>query len=294
MSMEQSETDRRPIAVTGATGQLGRLVVAALLDRGVAPGDIVAAVRTPARAADLAEQGIQVRHADYALPETLVPALEGANRVLLISGTEGDRELLHGNVVEAAKQTQPELLAYTSILNADTTTALLAAAHQATERHIKASGLPYALLRNGWYVENYTGQIETTLAHGLAGASGQGRFNPAGRADYAEAAAAVLTDHADATNIAYELGGDESLTMDDVAALLSEATGKTVTYTDMSDEQYAAVLVEAGLPEPFARVIADSSAAIARGELATDSGDLRRLLGRPSTPVKRVIEQAVA
>jgi NAD(P)H dehydrogenase (quinone) len=282
------------IAVTGATGQLGRLVIAALLNRGVAPQDIVAAVRTPAKAADLADQGIQVRHADYALPETLVRALEGADRVLLISGTEGDRELLHGNVVEAAKQTQPELLAYTSILNADTTTALLAAAHQATERHIKASGLPYALLRNGWYVENYTGQIETTLAHGLAGASGQGRFTPAGRADYAEAAAAVLTDHADATNVAYELGGDESLTMDDVAALLSDASGQDIAYTDMPVEEYDAVLVQAGLPDPFARVIADSTAAIARGELATDSGDLQRLLGRPSTPAKLVIEQALA
>jgi NAD(P)H dehydrogenase (quinone) len=282
------------IAVTGATGQLGRLVVAALLDRGVPAQNVIAAVRTPEKAADLAAQGVQVRHADYAHPDTLAPALKGADRVLLVSGTPGDRVAQHANVIDAAKQAGVQLIAYTGILNADTTTMLLAADHQATEQLIKDSGLPYAFLRNGWYTENYLMELEATLAHGFAGASGQGRFTPAARADFAEAAAAVLTDHAHATNVAYELGGDEALTMDDAAALLGDVTGQTVAYTDMPVEQYAAVLVQAGVPEPVAQVLADASAAIGRGELFTDSGDLQRLLGRPSTPIKTTLEQALA
>jgi NAD(P)H dehydrogenase (quinone) len=282
------------IAVTGATGQLGRLVVAALLERGVAAQEIVAAVRSPERAADLAAQGVQVRHADYAQPETLGPALRGVDRVLLISGTPGDRVREHANVVEAAKQARVGLLAYTGILNADRTTMLLAADHQATEQLIKDSGLPYAFLRNGWYTENYLMELDATLAHGFAGASGQGQFTPAARADFAEAAAAVLTDHAQAINVAYELGGDEALTMDEVAALLGEATGRSIAYTDMPVEQYAAVLAQAGLPEPVAQVLADASAAVGRGELVTDSGDLQQLLGRPSTPVRLVFERALS
>jgi NAD(P)H dehydrogenase (quinone) len=282
------------IAVTGATGQLGRLVVAALLDRGVPAQRIIAAVRTPEQAAELAAQGVQVRHADYAQPETLAPALQGAERVLLISGTPGDRVAHHADVIDAAKRAGVQLIAYTGVLNADTTTMLLAADHQATEQLIKDSGLPYAFLRNGWYTENYLMELEATLAHGFTGASGQGRFTPAARADYAEAAAAVLTDHARETNVAYELGGDETLTMDEMAALLSDATGQRIAYSDMPVEQYAAVLAGAGLPEPVAQVLADASAAIARGELFTDSGDLQRLLGRPSTPVNRTFEQALA
>ncbi|HWT22071.1 MAG TPA: SDR family oxidoreductase [Solirubrobacteraceae bacterium] len=281
------------IAVTGATGQLGRLVVAALLDRGIPAQNIIAAVRTPENAADLATRGVQVRHADYAQPETLAPALERADRVLLISGTPGDRVTQHANVIDAAKQAGVRLIAYTGILNADTTTMLLAADHQATEQRIKDSGLPYAFLRNGWYTENYLMDLEATLSGGFAGASGQERFTPAARADFAEAAAAVLTDHAHATNVAYELGGDEALTMDETAALLGDATGQRIAYTDMPIEQYAAVLVRAGLPEPVAQVLADASAAIARGELFTDSGDLQRLLDRPSTPIKTTFEQAL-
>jgi NAD(P)H dehydrogenase (quinone) len=151
----------------------------------------------------------------------------------------------------------------------------LAADHQATEQLIKDSGLSYALLRNCWYTENYLMELEATLANGFAGAAGQERFTPAARADYAEAAAAALTDHGHETNVAYELGGDEALTMDQTAALLSDATGQSIAYSDMPVEQYAAVLAQAGLPEPVAPVLADASAAIARGELETDSGDLQ-------------------
>ncbi len=281
------------IAVTGATGRLGRLVVAALLDRGVPAQSIIAAVRTPERAADFAEHGVQVRHADYAQPETLARALRGVDRLLLISGTPGNRVAEHGNVIDAAEQAGVQLIAYTGILNADTTTMLLAADHQATERLIEDSGLPYAFLRNGWYTENSLMELEATLSGGFAGASGQGRFTPAARADFAEAAAAVLTDHAHATNVVYELGGDEALTMDEAAALLGEAAGRSVAYTDMPVEQYAAVLVQDGLPEPVAQVLADASAAIGRGELFTDSGDLQRLLDRPATPVRTTFDNAL-
>ncbi|HEX2126158.1 MAG TPA: SDR family oxidoreductase [Thermoleophilaceae bacterium] len=282
------------IAVTGATGQLGRLIVAALLDRGVPAQNVIAAVRTPEKAADLAARGVQVRHADYARPETLASALQGAERVLLISGTPGDRVRHHANVVDAAKQAGVKLIAYTGVLNADTTTMLLAADHQATEQLIKDSRLPYAFLRNGWYTENYLMELEATLTHGFAGASGQGRFTPAARVDFAEAAAAVLTGHGHETNVAYELGGDAALTMDEMAALLGDATGKSIAYTDMPVEEYAAVLTRAGLPELVAEVLADASAAVGRGELFTDSGDLQRLLGRAATPVKTTFEQALA
>ena len=282
------------IAVTGATGQLGRLVVAALLDRGVPAQSIVAAVRSPEKAADLAERGVQVRHADYAQPETLARALRGVDRLLLVSGTPGDRVAEHANVIDAAKQAGVQLIAYTGILNAGTTTMLLAADHKATEQLIEDSGLPYAFLRNGWYTENYLMELEATLEHGFAGASGDGRFTPAARADFAEAAAAVLTDHAHAANVAYELGGDEVVTMAGMASLLGEAAGRPVAYTDLPVEQYAGVLTEAGLPEPVAQVLVDASAAIGRGELLTDSGDLQRLIGRPSTPVKETFEEAFA
>ena len=281
------------IAVTGATGQLGRLVVAALLARGVPAQDVIAAVRTPEKAADLAALGVQVRHADYAQPETLAPALQGADRVLLISGTPGDRVAQHAAVVDAAAQAGVELLAYTSILNAGTTTMLLAADHQATEQLIAESGLPHAFLRNGWYTENSLMELEAALEHGIFGAAGQGHFSPAARADYADAAAAVLTDRAPSTGAAYELGGDEPLTMHEVATRLGDATGRPIAYHDLPVEQYAGVLAQAGLPEPVAQVLADASAAIARGELTTGSGDLRRLIGRPSTPVKTTFEEAL-
>jgi NAD(P)H dehydrogenase (quinone) len=282
------------IAVTAATGHLGRLVVDALLQRGVAPGDIVAAVRTPAKAEDLAARGVQVREADYTRPETLGPALQGVDRLLLISASDlGQREPQHANVIAAAKDAGVGLLAYTGVLNNDTTTMPLAAEHQATEVRLRESGLPIVLLRNGWYTENYTGQLAQTLEHGLVGSAGDGRVAPAARRDFAEAAAAVLTGEGHEGK-AYELAGDEAVTMAEIAALISEATGREVAYTDLPVEAYAEVLAGAGLPAPLNETIADSSAAIARGELASDSGDLSRLIGRPTTPVADTIREAAA
>jgi NAD(P)H dehydrogenase (quinone) len=272
------------IVVTGASGHLGRLVVTGLLDQRVPAGQIVAAVRAPEKAADLAVRGVAVREADYDRPETLKAALAGADRVLLVSGNEpGRRVAQHRAVVSAAQEAGVGLLAYTSIPRADTSPLLLAAEHQATEEVIRGAGLPFTFLRNGWYFENYDSSIAHAAATGtLTGGAGQGRVSAAARADYAAAAVAVLTS-ADQAGRIYELGGDEAWTYADLAAAIAAATGKPVTYQDLSLEQNQAALLAAGLPETYAAVLADSDQGIAQGHLEVRSGDLARLIGRPAT-----------
>lgn len=283
------------IAVTGATGQLGRLVVSSLLDRGADPASVVAIVRDPAKAADLAARGVQVREADYAQTDALRAALKGVDRLLLVSSSDvGQRVAHHVNVIDAAESAGVGLLAYTSVLNADTTSMLLAKDHQDTEQRLSTATVPVVLLRNGWYVENYTGQLDVTFEHGLVGSGQDGRFDPAGRIDFAEAAAAVLVSDEDQGGRVYELAGDEAVTLADIAAAIGEASGRPVAYVDLPVDRYAEILAGAGLPTPFNEVIADSSAAIARGELASDSRDLTRLIGRPTTPVAEVIREIVA
>ncbi|MDR7273863.1 SDR family oxidoreductase [Catenuloplanes atrovinosus] len=278
------------IVVTGATGHLGRLVVQDLLDRGVPAGEIVAAVRTPDKAADLAASGVQVREADYDRPETLAPAFAGADRLLFISGSvPGARLPQHHAVVDAAKAAGVGLIAYTSILKADTTTMLLAADHRATEARIRETGLPHVFLRNGWYLENYTERLTDTLRNGaILGAAGDGRLAAAARADYAAAAGAVLTSDGP-VNVAYELAGDESFTMAELAAQITEHSGTPVTYRDLPVDEYATTLTGFGLPPEAATVIADADAGIARGELTTDSRDLSRLIARPTTSMPDAI-----
>ncbi|PYE47932.1 SDR family oxidoreductase [Deinococcus yavapaiensis] len=282
------------IAVTGATGHLGRLTLQALLRRGVPASDLIAVVRNPAKAADLTAQGVQVRQGDYFQPDTLVNALEAVDTLLLISSSDfQDRVGQHRNVVAAAKTAGVKRIAYTSILGADTTSMLLARDHHATEELIRESGLPYVILRNGWYTENYTGTLEQTLAQGvILGAAGDGRFTPATRADYAEAAAAVLTTEGH-ENVTYELGGDEAVTMLYLAAELGRQGGRPVTYQNLPGEEYTRMLVSFGLPEGFATILADSDAGIERGDLATSSGDLRRLIGRPTTPLADALHTAL-
>lgn len=272
------------IAITGATGNLGRLVVNELLASGVAPTEIVAVVRTASKAGDLADRGVIVREADYDRPETLTAAFEGVQKVLLISGNElGSRLRQHQNVIDAAVAGGIERLAYTGILKSDTSGAALAAEHKATEKAIVASGLTYTFLRNGWYYETAFGDLEATVARGvLIGASGDGRVSFATRDDFAAAAAAALVSDAPGNKI-YELGGDEALTMAEYAAAISQAAGSTVTYQDLGASGYAAALTSAGLPAPVVDMLADIAAANSRGELAADSGDLSRLIGRPTT-----------
>ncbi|TWH16514.1 NAD(P)H dehydrogenase (quinone) [Rhodococcus rhodochrous J45] len=277
------------IAVTGAAGHLGRLTIAALRARGVAAGDIVAVVRDAAKAADLAADGVQVRVADYADAAALREALAGVDKLLLVSGSEvGQRLPQHTNIIDAAKATGVAFIAYTSILHAATSPLILAGEHKATEELLAASGIEHALLRNGWYWENYDNSVAAAAATGaLFGSAGTGRVAGAARKDFAEAAAAVLTTEGHAGAV-YELGG-QRLTYTDLAEVLSGIVGVPVTYKDLPKEEYATILENAGVPAQFAAVLADSDAGIAVGALDTDSGDLERLIGRPVTPAAEAI-----
>jgi NAD(P)H dehydrogenase (quinone) len=281
-------------AVTGATGQLGQFVVHALLKR-VEAGEIVALVRTPAKAGDLAAKGVTVRPFDYGRAETLKPALEGVERLLLISSSEvGRREAQHRAVIEAAVAAGVKFIAYTSILHADTNPLDLALEHRATEAALKASGIPHALLRNGWYNENYTVGLEATAEHGvLLGSTGTGRVSSAARADYAEAAATVLADGSTETRV-YELAGDAGFTQDELAGLIASASGKAVAYNDLPEEDYRKLLEGFGLPAPLAHVLADSSAKAKTGALFDDGHALAKLIGRPTTPIAASVKAALA
>lgn len=276
------------IVVTGATGQLGRLVVEALLRRGVPAGEVVAVGRSVEKIADLADRGVEVRRADYGDPDALRAAFAGAGRVLFVSGNEiGQRDAQGRAVIAAAQEAGATLVAYTSIAHADTSDLILAQEHLATERALIGSGLPYSLLRNSWYLENYTGQLPTTLEHGLTGATGDGRVSAAARADYAEAAAEVLTGGGH-ENTVYELGG-EPFTLAELAAVISAESGREVRYTDLPEEDYIKTLVGAGVPEPYAKLLANSDQGAAKGALEVSPDDLTRLIGRaPTTPAEAV------
>ncbi|MGU3583572.1 NmrA family NAD(P)-binding protein [Rhodococcus sp. C26F] len=277
------------IAVAGAAGHLGRLTITALRTRGIAAGDIVAVVRDAAKAADLAADGVQVRVADYADAAALREALAGVDKLLLVSGSEvGQRLPQHTNIIDAAKATGVAFIAYTSILNAATSPLILAGEHKATEELLAASGIDHALLRNGWYWENYDSSVAAAAASGaLFGSAGAGRVAGAARKDFAEAAAAVLTTEGHAGAV-YELGG-QRLTYTELAEVLSGIVGVPVTYKDLPKEEYAKILENAGVPAQFAAVLADSDAGIAVGALDTDSGDLERLIGRSATPAVEAI-----
>lgn len=283
------------IVITGATGQLGRHVVEALLERNVPAGDIVATGRSVEKLADFAERGVTVQEMDYENPASVAAALKGATKVLLISSSAvGQRVEQHRTVIEAAKAEGVDLLAYTSIANADTTGMKLAAEHQATEELLKESGVPFVLLRNGWYLENYTEQLPGTLAQGaIAGSAGEGKVSAAARADYAHAAAAVLVADDQAGKV-YELGGDHAFTMDQLASEISSAAGREVTYNDLPAHEYQQILVGVGVPDAFAEILADSDLGIARGDLLVTSGDLQKLIGRPSTPLSEAVRSAAA
>ncbi|WP_329135335.1 NAD(P)H-binding protein [Streptomyces sp. NBC_01476] len=282
------------IVVTGATGHLGRLVIAELLARGVAPGEIAAVARDADRAADLAGQQIGVRVADYARPETLKDAFRAGDRVLFISGSEvGQRVAQHTAVVEAATAAGVAQLVYTGILGGPDADLLLAAEHKATEDLILASKLPYTFLRNGWYTEVYTENLGTVLEHGaVLGSAGDGRIASAARADYAAAAAAVLTGTGH-ENKAYELSGDTAWSLAEYAAVIAEQTGREIVYRDVTPAEYREVLVGAGVPAGFADVLVDVDQAVKRGLLARTSGDLSRLIGRPTTPLAESVAAAV-
>lgn len=281
------------IAVTGASGQLGRLVMEGLLAR-VPAENIVAAVRSPAKVADLAVRGVVVRIADYAKPETLDTAFAGVDRLLLISSSEvGGRVPQHRNVIDAARRAGVGLVVYTSILHADTTPLGLGEEHRATEALLRASGLPHVILRNGWYTENYLASLPGALQQGaFVGSAGDGRIASAARADYAAAAVAVLTGEGHAGKV-YELAGDTAYTLAELAAEVRRQTGRQIGYTDLPQAEFRAVLVGAGLPEPIADLLADSDAGASRGGLFDDGHQLSALIGRPTTPLPTLVEGAL-
>ncbi|MFC9875092.1 SDR family oxidoreductase [Nocardia salmonicida] len=274
------------VAVTAAGGKLGRLVVEALLAAGERP---VAIVRDPQKVADLAARGAEVRQASYDDPAALDAALVGVDRVLLISGNEfGSRIAQHTNVIRAAERAGVELLAYTSIPRADSNPMLLAAEHRGTEEVLATAAVPTVLLRNSWYWENYDGAVANAAESGvLHGAMATGRVSGAARADYAEAAARVLTGAGHEGRV-YELGGDEALTGADLAAAVTEAKGSTVRYADLAEADYVAALRAAGLDDQYAAVLADADARIGEGLLEVNTGDLTKLLGRPATSASTV------
>lgn len=268
------------LLITGATGQLGRLVIRSLL-KSVPASHIIAAARNKDKAADLTALGITVREADYEKPETLTALFEGVSKVLLISSSEvGKRFTQHKAVITAAKNAGVKLLAYTSVLHADTSLLGLADEHRQTEEALRTSGVPFVLLRNGWYTENYMGSIPMALQHGaLLGSANEGRISSATRQDFAEAAVAVLTSGENQAGKIYELAGDESYTLTDLAAEISGQTGKTVIYNNLPEADYKAILVKAGLPEGFAALIAQSDASASQGALFDDKAELSRLIG---------------
>ncbi|WP_225100491.1 SDR family oxidoreductase [Streptomyces sp. CoH27] len=280
------------IVVTGATGHLGTHVIEGLLEK-VPAEQITAVVRDEAKAAPLAARGVQLAVADYDTPESFDGVFSAGDKVLLISGSEigKDRVAQHKVVIEAAKAAGVALLAYTSAPGA--LTAALADDHRGTEQALLASGLPYVLLRNGWYNEVFAENLGPVLAHdAVTHAAGEGRVSSAARADYAAAAVAVLTGEGH-ENTTYELGGDVAWSYAEYAAELSRQTGRTIAVNPVSVDAYADILTGAGLPEPLARILAGVDASIEKGELVVTSGDLTRLIGRPSTPIAESIAAAL-
>lgn len=278
------------IAVTGATGHLGTFVVEELKKR-VPNENIVALVRTPGKASALE---VEVRAFDYNQPETMTAALAGVDRLVLISGNEiGQRARQHFNVIEAAGKAGVEWIVYTSLLHADSTTLNLAGEHMTTEEALKASGINYTILRNGWYTENYTGSIGGALAGGaFIGSAGNGKISSAARVDYAEAAAVAITDESHKGKV-YELAGDDYYTLADLAAEISNQTGTNIPYRNLTEAEYTKILESFEIPAGFAAAIASWDVSASKDDLFDDSHQLSALIGRPTTPLADSVKAAL-
>ena len=276
--------------VTGATGQLGRIVIEKLKER-ISSDSIVALVRSPQKAADM---GVEVREFDYNKKDNLANALKGIDRLLLISANEiGERARQHKNIIEAAKRAGVKWIVYTSILRADTSTLSLAGEHFATETALKESGIHYTILRNSWYTENYTGSVKGAVAgSAFLGSAGNGKIASAVRADFAEAAVVVITgqNHEDKV---YELAGDEAYTLADLAAEISRQTGKNIPYRNLTENEYADILKSFGLPEGIAHAIAGWDISASKGDLFDNTHQLSKLIGKPTTPLAKAVEDAL-
>jgi NAD(P)H dehydrogenase (quinone) len=281
------------IAVTGANGHLGQLVIDGLVER-VSVNQIIAAVRSPEKASKFRTLGVHVREADYARPETLNTALHGVKRILLISAAEvSQRFKKHKAVIDAAKEAGVELFVYTSLLRADTSEMFLAREHKQTEDYIRASGLSFVILRHGWYLENHTPSLGKAVEHGaLIGSSNDGRFASASRADYAAAAVVVLTRPV-SENKTYELAGDQSFSMAELAAEVSRQIVRDIPYRNLSSDDYAAILLNFGLSQMIVDVIIDADIKSIRGDLDSTSRDLSGLISRPTTTLSDAVRSAL-
>ena len=276
------------IAITGATGQLGRIVIHKLKEK-IAAGNIIALVRSSRKAADL---GVEAREADYDQPASLYSALQGIDTLVLISGSEiGKRVVQHKNVIEAAKKTGVKRIVYTSLLHADRTSFGIAAEHVATESLLKDAGISFTVLRNGWYTENYAASVAGGLGAGtFIGSADNGKISSAPRKDYAEAVIAVVTTEGHHGKV-YELAGDEAFTLSDLAEEVSKQTGKDISYTNLPSEQYEASLAKAGLPEGITQMLAGIDVSTSKGDLFDDSRQLSKLIGRSTTPLREVVSE---
>ncbi|MEZ5059054.1 MAG: SDR family oxidoreductase [Saprospiraceae bacterium] len=272
------------IGITGATGKLGTWVLAKLKER-VAGDEIVALVRNPEK---LEDKSIEARNFDYNQPNALAASLQGIDKLLLISGNEiGKRFEQHQAVIQAAKEAGVNQMVYTSLLNADDSSLVLAPEHLETEKALKASGIDYTILRNGWYNENYTESVQGVLEAGnLFGSAGEGKISSASREDFAEAAAVVLAEGTH-KNKTYELSGDQEFTMQDYANEISEISGTKIPYVDLSEGEYSNALVESGLPEGLAGFLAGTHTATRKGDLYDAGNDLHNLIGRPTTSIRQ-------
>jgi len=281
-------------AITGASGQLGRLVFEELVTY-VEAEKLVAVVRNPAKVADLAQSGVEVRAADYNDLPALTKAFAGVEKLLLISSSEvGQRVAQHRQVIEAAKQAGVKLIAYTSLLHATDSPLALAAEHIVTEQLLAESGIPFVLLRNGWYTENYLASLPPALEHGVfIGSAGEGKISASPRADYAAAAARVLTLDNQAGKV-YELAGDEAWTLSELAAEVAQQTATALRYQNLSEADFQAALLNAGLPEGLAGVLADSDTGASKGGLFDDKRQLSQLIGRPTVPLSVSVKQALS
>lgn len=278
------------IAITGATGQLGRIVVEKLKQK-IDASNIVALARSLDKAASL---GVAAREADYENVQSLESALAGVETVLLISSSEiGKRAAQHKNVIDAAKKAGVKSIVYTSLLHADTSPLSLAAEHVETEELLRNSGIPHVILRNGWYSENYTGSLGGAVQAGaLVGSAGNGKISSATREDFADAAVAVLTNSGHEGKV-YELAGDSSYTLTDLAAEVSKQIGKDIPYNDLPEAEYAAILTKVGLPEGFAAALASFDVGASKGALFEEGQQLSKLIGRPTTPLADAVAAAL-
>lgn len=278
------------IAITGATGQLGHIIISKLIEK-LGATQLVALVRNTAKAADL---GVEARTFDYNKPETLVPALQNIDKLILVSGSEvGQRAQQHANVIEAAKKAGVKHIIYTSLLHADTSSLSLAAEHVFTENSIKSAGIPYTILRNSWYNENYYGSITGAVAGGaLIGSAGDGKITSAARKDYADAAVKVLTTE-NQEGKTYELAGDVFYTLTDLAAEISKQTGKDIPYKNLPASDYVEILKSFGIPEGMAQAIAGWDVSTSKNDLFDDGKQLSQLIGHATTPLSEMVAEAL-